>query len=207
MTKGVNPKTGMSCRFIDRTGMRNGKLVFTKYVGESKHRQSIWEAVCDCGNKTETKSPALTRSCGCIQKEGAADRARARAMTPEAREIQKKKSRARTRAAAKSNPTKVMAKRLSRLHRHALAQINAIKTSPTFEALGYTADEFRCHIERQFIKGMGWHNMADWQIDHIIPISTARTVEDVVFLNQLQNLRPMPARENNAKKNKVETLL
>ena len=100
-----------------------------------------------------------------------------------------------------------MQARLSRLHRHALSQVGAIKTSPTFEALGYSASEFVAHIERQFAKGMGWHNMSQWQIDHILPISDAKTVEDVAALNQLPNLRPMWAPENNAKKNRRQSLL
>jgi hypothetical protein len=54
---------------------------------------------------------------------------------------------------------------------------------------------------------MGWHNMKDWQIDHILPISQPRIVDDVVALNQLSNLRPMWAEENNAKKAKVLSLL
>jgi len=45
----------------------------------------------------------------------------------------------------------VMQSRLSRLHRHALAQVGAIKTSPTFAELGYSAKEFVVHIERQFL--------------------------------------------------------
>jgi hypothetical protein len=100
-----------------------------------------------------------------------------------------------------------MQARLSRLHRHALAMVGAIKTSPTFEQLGYTAEEFVAHIERQFVKGMGWHNMREWQIDHIIPVSEAKTEQDVVALNQLSNLRPMWADQNNAKKDKRLSLI
>jgi hypothetical protein len=100
-----------------------------------------------------------------------------------------------------------MQARLSRLHRHALAQVGAIKTSGTFEQLGYSAADFVRHIERQFLRGMGWHNMNEWQVDHIIPVSSAKTEEDVVALNQLSNLRPMWAVDNNAKKDKRISLL
>lgn len=100
-----------------------------------------------------------------------------------------------------------MQARLSRLHRHALALAGAIKTSPTFERLGYSAADLAAHIERQFARGMGWHNMDRWQIDHIIPASRAKTEDDVVALNQLSNLRPMWAPENNRKKDRRLTLL
>lgn len=107
----------------------------------------------------------------------------------------------------RADPIAVMHARLSRLHRHALSQVGAIKTSPTFEQLGYTVAEFVTHIERQFVKGMGWHNMSEWQIDHIVPVSEAKTERDVIALNQLSNLRPMWAAENNAKKARRVSLL
>jgi len=97
--------------------------------------------------------------------------------------------------------------RLSRLHRHALRQVGAIKTSPTFEQLGYSVEAFVSHMERQFTRGMGWHNMKQWQIDHVVPVNSAKTVADVVALNQLSNLRPMWAKENNAKKARRTSLL
>jgi hypothetical protein len=100
-----------------------------------------------------------------------------------------------------------MQARLSRLHRHALKQVGAIKKSPTFEQLGYTVEEFVRHIERQFLPGMGWHNMSEWQIDHIVPVAEAATERDVIALNQLPNLRPMWATENNAKKARRVSLL
>jgi hypothetical protein len=85
--------------------------------------------------------------------------------------------------------------------------VGAIKTSPTFEALGYSVLEFVTHIERQFSGGMSWSNMSEWQIDHIIPISSAKSEDDVFALNQLSNLRPMWALENNRKSAKREVLL
>lgn len=106
-----------------------------------------------------------------------------------------------------SNPVNKAHSRISRLFRHAIASVNAIKTSPTLEMLGYTVDDFCVHIEKQFLKGMSWDNMNQWQIDHIIPISSAKNLDDVVRLNQLSNLRPLWSKENNLKKNKMLTLL
>lgn len=100
-----------------------------------------------------------------------------------------------------------MQSRLSRLHRWALKRVGGIKQSPTFDELGYSVCEFVAHMERQFLPHMGWHNMDEWQIDHIIPVSSAVTVEDVVRLNQLPNLRPMWSADNNRKKDKRESLL
>lgn len=88
-----------------------------------------------------------------------------------------------------------------------MKQVGGIKASPTLETLGYTADDLRRHIERQFCRGMSWGNRAEWQIDHIVPISEARSEADVVRLNQLSNLMPAWAEDNNAKRAQRLTLL
>ena len=203
----INPATGAGYRFKDRTGKRSGRLVFTRVVGETRHKHKIWEAKCDCGVVTQTASPHSAKSCGCLHRENSAESCRERAQPDDVRLAKAKANVIKQRARRRRDPLCVMQSRLSRLHRHALAQVGAIKTSPTFEALGYTASEFVTHIEAQFCGGMGWHNMADWQIDHIIPMSSARSVDDVVALNQLSNLRPLWASENNAKKDKRDYLL
>lgn len=207
MPKGVDAETGVSHRFKDRSGTRNGRLVFLRCVGETDYRHKIWEAICDCGNLTTTYSPHKTLSCGCIQREIASATQKAKALPMEERNRRMLANRVRQRQRRKTDPRTAMQARLSRLHRHALAQVGAIKTSKTFEQLGYTASEFVRHIERQFPPRMGWHNMSEWQVEHIIPVSSAKSEEDVVALNQLSNLRPMWAVENNAKKDSRLNLL
>ena len=207
MPQRINPQTGQGYRFKDRTGQRSGRLVFTRPLGLTVHKHRIWEAVCDCGAMTTTASPHITKSCGCLQKETAAATQSAKALPDDVKLASRLASAAKQRARRKADPVAVMHARLSRLHRHALNQVGGIKSSPTFQKLGYSAADFVSHIERQLLRGMGWHNMKDWQIDHILPISGAKTVDDVVALNQLSNLRPMWARENNAKKNKRSNLL
>lgn len=208
MAKGINKETGRSHRRIDRAGTRNGRLVFVREIGINKHKHTVWLAVCDCGVEVRTATPSKTKSCGCLRSELSAQRASARrVLSDKEREESAKRNAARQRQRRKHCPVRNMQARLSRLHRHALSQIGAIKKSPTFESLGYSVDEFVNHIERQFKDGMSWENMSEWQIDHIIPISSAKTEDDVVALNQLSNLRPMWAAENNKKKDKREVLL
>jgi len=207
VTKGVDKQTGKSPRFKDRTGQRNGRLVFTQCLGPNKHKHQVWEARCDCGNVTRTATPHKTQSCGCLHREKAGQHNTERKLSPEEKAKRRKEQGARKRAKMKSNPVAVMQARLSRLHRLAISQVGALKTSSTFAELGYTPQEFADHIEKQFTKGMGWHNMDQWQIDHIIPVSRAESKEDVKRLNQLPNLRPMWATENNRKRDKVETIL
>jgi hypothetical protein len=208
MPKGLNGVTGVSHKFKNRIGSRNERLLFIEYLGVDSHKHGIWLAKCDCGNTTKTTTPHLTKSCGCLRKEKTRKLGLSSRFLSDSERLESRKiSAAKQREKRKSCPVKSMAARLSRLHRHALAQVNAIKTSPTFEALGYTAFEFKEHIEKQFVDGMSWENMSEWQIDHIYPISLAKDIDDVKRLNQLSNLRPLWAKENNLKKNKLVNLI
>lgn len=63
------------------------------------------------------------------------------------------------------------------------------------------------HIEAQFLPGMSWSNYGDWQIDHITPISTAKTPEDVISLSHFTNLRPVWKSDNRKKSDSREFLI
>jgi hypothetical protein len=81
------------------------------------------------------------------------------------------------------------------------------KSSSTKEILGCDIEFFKLHIEKQFYGSMSWENRSEWAIDHIIPISCAITIDDVIRLNHFTNLRPIWRTENQVKYNKVEFLL
>lgn len=82
------------------------------------------------------------------------------------------------------------------------------KRSKTYEILGCTMDEFRLHIERQFTKGMTWEKVgSEIHIDHIVPLASAKTEEDILALNHHTNLRPCWADENFRKRDSIEFLL
>ena len=83
------------------------------------------------------------------------------------------------------------------------------KEGRTHELLGYTAQEFRQHIERQFQKGMNWDNHGEWHIDHIHPISRfiEEGITDPKIINALSNLTPIWKTNNLSKGAKVTQLL
>ena len=60
------------------------------------------------------------------------------------------------------------------------------------------------HFESLFVDGMSWENMGEWHIDHIIPLSTAITEEDVIRLCHYTNLQPLWAEDNLKKSNKLD---
>lgn len=77
----------------------------------------------------------------------------------------------------------------------------------TSQILGCEWETLKTHIEKQFQKGMGWHNRGLWHIDHIVPLSSAESAEEMLRCCNYMNLRPMWAKENMSKGSKVEHLL
>lgn len=68
---------------------------------------------------------------------------------------------------------------------------------------GYTFDQLKKHIEKQFLPKMEWDNYGEWHIDHILPISffsyTSINDDDFKFCWALSNLRPLWASANHKK--------
>ena len=71
-----------------------------------------------------------------------------------------------------------------------------VKKGRTEALLGCSFEEARRHIEKQFKPGMSWENRSEWHIDHIIPLASAKTEEEVIKLCHYTNLQPLWAREN-----------
>ena len=77
------------------------------------------------------------------------------------------------------------------------------KKTKTQEMLGVDWDVCKSHIERQFIKGMSWDNQGEWHIDHIIPLASANTEEQLKKLCHYSNLQPLWAVDNLMKSDKI----
>ena len=77
------------------------------------------------------------------------------------------------------------------------------KNTKTQEMLGVNWLVCKAHIERQFTKGMSWDNSGDWHIDHIIPLASANTEEELKKLCHYSNLQPLWAVDNLIKSNVI----
>lgn len=97
------------------------------------------------------------------------------------------------------------------MQRAVLVDGQKLSGAKKFILLGYSKGELMRHLEKQFLKDMGWHNMGQWHIDHIIPLSSFNysSVSDPEFKRAwaLTNLRPLWAAENRAKSDKRLSLL
>lgn len=86
------------------------------------------------------------------------------------------------------------------------------------DLLGYSVDDLRVHLERQFERGMSWSNYAGgrpdwlqapekfWHIDHIVPKSRFKRNE-IRLCYALSNLRPLYADANMQKAKRREFLI
>ena len=94
------------------------------------------------------------------------------------------------------------------MHKHLGNNLPSRKWS---QHLGYTVDELKTHIEKQFRKGMGWHNRGEWHVDHIVPVASFQidSVDSPDFKACfcLANLRPMWGKDNIRKGAKRVSLL
>jgi len=83
--------------------------------------------------------------------------------------------------------------------RMSLNSLGYKKTSRTHEILGCTFEEFKLYLESKFESWMNWDNRGlyngelnyGWDIDHIIPSSSALTEEEILRLNHYTNLQPL----------------
>lgn len=77
------------------------------------------------------------------------------------------------------------------------------KKNTTFELVGCNPHELKIYLEQKFNSGMSWDNQGEWHIDHIIPLSSAKTEEELYKLCHFTNLQPMWASENIRKGSKI----
>jgi hypothetical protein len=78
------------------------------------------------------------------------------------------------------------------------------KKNRTFEIVGCCPESLKLHIEKQFTEGMSWELMGSKiHIDHIIPLSSAKTEEEIYKLCHYTNLQPLWASDNLRKYNKI----
>jgi len=99
--------------------------------------------------------------------------------------------------------------------RNSIRKNGYTKKSRTHEILGCTFEEFKTYIESQWEDWMNWDNYGNpkdgifepdktWDIDHIVPISTAISESEVITLNHHTNFQPLCSYNNRwVKKNNI----
>lgn len=86
---------------------------------------------------------------------------------------------------------------------HSFRRKRVSKQDKTEAILGCTFEFFRDYMASKFKEGMSFDNYGKWQIDHIMPLSTAKDEKDVLKLCHYTNLQPLWDYENREKSNKL----
>ena len=78
------------------------------------------------------------------------------------------------------------------------------KNSIFSEYLGCTLEQLRDYLEKQFMQGMTWENYGElWQIDHVMALGLAKTIEEMIKFCHYTNLQPL-WKEDHKKKTAID---
>ena len=98
----------------------------------------------------------------------------------------------------------------SSFNQHSIGKV--IKRSKSIDILGCSFDTYLNSMELQFLDWMSWENhgrcmnsstKCTWNFDHIIPISYAKTEEELYLLNHWSNFQPMCSSLNRSKSSTI----
>jgi hypothetical protein len=110
-----------------------------------------------------------------------------------------KQNNRRYRERREEDPLYKLTTNIKRNIRGAMTRNNFKKSSRTNKILGCTYEEFKKHIEVQWKPWMNWGNYGvyngeenyGWDLDHIIPISSAINENGIILLNHYSNFQPL----------------
>lgn len=100
----------------------------------------------------------------------------------------------------KQDPLFNLKKRIRNAMRRAHLLNGFKKNNLTNNLLGCEYEFFKSYIEAQFTKDMNWDNI---HLDHIKPLSSANTIEEVYQISHYTNFQPLLAKDNIIKQNKL----
>lgn len=186
-----------------------GRLTVLSRHSNSTDNKPMWLCKCECGNIKSIKAANLraknTTSCGCYKNEtrGLNFIKHGLSHTPEYQKMKRQVSYQKKR----NNPLSLLKLRVRDLIRKSIELRGFRKENSSYKILGCSYDEFRVHIEKQFTKGMSWERFNEIHLDHIIPMASAKSFDDVYKLNHHTNLRPLWAKDNIKKSDSIDYLI
>lgn len=110
---------------------------------------------------------------------------------------------ARARERRKTDPIYALREVCRTRIRHAFDNKGMKRRSKIAATIGCTWELFKKHIEMQFQDGMTWDNRNLWELDHIIPLSSANTEEEIRKLSHFSNIQPLWREDNRKKSDKM----
>lgn len=91
--------------------------------------------------------------------------------------------------------------RIANNMRSILSYLVTGRQQTTSKDFGGPRDIIRMHLESQFVDGMSWANYGEWEIDHIVPVSSYDQTDKVQLSKcwHYSNIRPVWQKENRQK--------
>lgn len=111
--------------------------------------------------------------------------------------------KAYNRERARVDPVFRMAQRCRKRLWAALKEGGYTKRSRSFEIIGCSPEQLMSHLASMFSAGMTEENYGQWHIDHIIPLASAGSEDEVIRLCHYTNLQPLWAEDNIRKGAKI----
>lgn len=118
----------------------------------------------------------------------------------------------RKRERINSDPIFKLSIRLRKMLHYSFSAKGYVKNCKSQKILGCTFTELKIHLENKFEPWMNWNNHGiytgnlneTWHIDHITPLSSAKSEDDIIRLNHYTNLQPLDSYINQVeKRNKI----
>jgi hypothetical protein len=121
--------------------------------------------------------------------------------------ITRKPTELKYRLNKKSDPLYVISRNARSVVYNVLTKKGYTKNKKTFDIIGITPKLLKVYIESQFEDWMNWDNYGNprdsiyeinktWDIDHIIPISSATNEKELIKLLHYTNLQPLCSYKN-----------
>jgi len=99
---------------------------------------------------------------------------------------------------AKTNPLFALKRRCYRLTRYATASDYGVNTK-TFKLIGVSHNYLMNHLENKNKTNLNLKDRSSWTVDHIMPLNSAKTKEELISLCHYTNLQPMSFKDNRRK--------
>lgn len=217
---------------VDITGQRFGRLTAIRIAERrNKRNEILWLCKCDCGNETHASCNSLsmgnTKSCGCYKREQSSNALlidltgmTIRQWTVIERSTNNKQGYPRWLCRHANGRLKVRNGNHLRIEADDLLYFTKVcrtrivsafkdasikKTSRTSTLLGCTGHELIAHIKSQFYDQMTLENHGSvWHIDHRIPLSSAKTKDELIALCHYANLQPLMIKHNLSKGDRLD---
>lgn len=77
------------------------------------------------------------------------------------------------------------------------------KDQKSLRYLGCSVAFYKQYLETKFQDNMSWDNYGEWHIDHIVPLSSANSHDELKQLFYYKNTQPLWAEDNLSKSNKI----